>query len=63
MVSKTSQILRRQRMGITFPTLIDLLAATKQVEGKRPKTISWYTSMLGGFSRFLGAEAMLPRRK
>jgi len=59
MVSKTSQILRRQRMEITFPTLIDLFAATKQIEGKRPKTISWYTSMLRPFSRFLGEGATI----
>jgi len=59
MVSKTSQILRRERMLIALPTLIDLFAATKQIEGKRPKTISWYTSMLRRFSRFVGEEATI----
>lgn len=46
-------------MEITFPALIDLFAATKQVEDKRPKTISWYTSMLRPFSRFLGEGATI----
>ena len=57
MESRTVSILRRERMETTLPVLIDLFAATKEIEGKSPKTIRWYRSMLGAFSAFLGDAA------
>ena len=49
-------------MEITAYTLIDLFCATKQTEGKSPKSISWYKSNLTRFADFAsnGAEATLP---
>ena len=41
-------------MEITLPTLIDLFSATKQVEGKSPRTIAWYRAFLTRFATFAG---------
>ena len=41
-------------MEVTMSTLIDLFAATKQTEGKSPRTISWYRGFLVRFVAFAG---------
>jgi site-specific recombinase XerD len=41
-------------MEITLPTLIDLFSATKQTEGRSPRTISWYREFLTRFATFAG---------
>jgi len=40
-------------MDLELTSLIDLYAATKQTEGRSPKTIGWYRNMLGRFERFV----------
>lgn len=50
--SRTQTMLRRERMEVTLATLIDLFLATKQTEGKSPRTISWYRDFLSRFMRF-----------
>ena len=59
MGQRTIDILRRVRMDTTLPVLIDLFSATKEIEGKSPKTISWYASMLKPFVSFLGETATI----
>ena len=59
MESATVAILRRERMETTLPVLIDLFVATKEIEGKSPKTIRWYRGMLRAFSEFLGETATI----
>lgn len=59
MQSKTAATLRRERMDTTLPVLIDLLLATKAIEGKSPRTIEWYDGMLGRFAAFLGENATI----
>ena len=59
MVSRTEQILRREKMETTLPTLIELFVATKQIEGRSQKTTTWYRKMLTAFSRFLGDGARI----
>jgi site-specific recombinase XerD len=54
MVSRTESILRRERMEATLDTLIELFAATKQTEGKSPRTVTWYRLMLRKFASFAG---------
>lgn len=41
-------------MEITLPTLIDMYAATKQIEGKSPRTIKWYVATLNTFAEYVG---------
>ena len=43
-------------MEITLPTLIELFLATKQTEGRTPKTIGVYRNNLERFVHFLGDE-------
>ena len=57
MGSRTAEILRREKMDMSLPVLIDLFAATKQIEGRTPKTVSWYRNMLGRFAVYLGEHA------
>lgn len=59
MGTRSEEILRRERMEMTLPTLIDLFAATKEIEGKSPKTIKWYVNLLGHFASYLGKTATL----
>ena len=61
MGTRTQKLLRRERMEITVPTLIELFAATKQTEGRSPRTITWYVRTLSRFARYLanGDEATL----
>lgn len=54
MEARTSGLLRRERMETTLPQFIDLFCATKQTEGKSPRTIQWYRDFLTRFSRFTG---------
>lgn len=56
MVSRTEQILRREKMEITLSTLIDLFAATKQIEGNSPRTIVWYVRTLSRFVNSVGTD-------
>lgn len=61
MVSRTETILRREKMEITLPILIEQFCATKQIEGKAVKTVSWYRDCLNRFVKHLqNAEAKLP---
>ncbi len=53
MVTRTERILRRERMEMTLPNLIDLFLATKQTEGRAQKTISWYRDMINLFKDYL----------
>lgn len=43
-------------MEMTLPVLLELFAATKKVEGKSPKTISWYINRMQHFIAFLGEK-------
>lgn len=52
MRSRTAILLRRERMETTLPTLIDLFIATKQTEGRSPKTTQWYKEKLLHFAKF-----------
>jgi site-specific recombinase XerD len=54
MEARTVAILRRERMDTALSVLIDLFAATKEIEGKSPRTIRWYLGMLESFANFLG---------
>jgi site-specific recombinase XerD len=54
MGSRMQDILRRERMESTIPSLITLFAATKASEGKSENTVSWYRRRLSAFSEFLG---------
>ena len=58
MVSRTETILRRERMESRLPDLIESFLATKQVEGRSPKTISWYRANLTRFSEYAGHPAL-----
>jgi site-specific recombinase XerD len=60
MRSRTEVILRREKMEITLPVLIDQFCATKQIEGKAPKTVSWYRDCLLRFTRHQGEDIRLP---
>ena len=44
-------------MDTSLPVLIDLMVATKAIEGKSPRTVDWYKQMLQGFVSFLGDSA------
>ena len=46
-------------MALTLPVLIDRFVATKKVEGRTPKTCSWYRQMLSQFSDFAGPDKTL----
>lgn len=59
MASRTSEILRREKMDTALPTMIDLFVATKSTEGKSSKTTEWYRFMLLKFADFVGAEATI----
>lgn len=54
MVTRTTRLLRREKMEITVYTLIDLFAATKQTEGRSPRTVRWYKDTLTKFGAYLG---------
>lgn len=54
MVSRTEAVLRRQRMEITLPQLIELFVATKRIEGCTPKTVNWYSYLLTHFANYIG---------
>ena len=41
-------------MEATLDTLIELFAATKETEGKSPRTVTWYRLMLRKFASFTG---------
>ena len=56
MRARTKDFLRRERMETTLDTLVELFAATKQTEGKSPKTVSWYRQMLSRLSRWAGPQ-------
>ena len=53
MGSRTEIILRREKMTITLPQLIEQFCATKQVEGKTQKTVKWYKESLHRFISYL----------
>lgn len=59
MADRTKVMLRRERMEITLPLLIDLFATSKQTEGRSPKTVDWYRWLLGKFVGFLGDKLKL----
>jgi hypothetical protein len=40
--------------------LVQHFAQSNRAEGKSPKTISWYTEMLSGFTRFLADTGKTP---
>lgn len=44
-------------MDTSLPVLVDLMVATKTIEGKSPRTVDWYKQMLQGFMDFLGTSA------
>ena len=54
MSTKTTRMLRREKMEITLPTLIDLFLTTKKTEGRSPKTIGWYRDLLTRFATYVG---------
>ena len=54
MSTRTVRMLRREKMEITVPTLIDLFLTTKQTEGRSPRTITWYRDLLTRFAEFVG---------
>lgn len=57
MAARTRDILRREKMDITLPTLIDLFITTKKAEGKSSKTLRWYQANLERFADHLGTGA------
>ncbi len=57
MAARTKEILRRERVDITLPTLIDLFITTKKAEGKSHKTLTWYQANLERFADHLGSDA------
>ena len=59
MGSRTESILRREKMEVTIPVLIEQFCATKQIEGKSPKMVRWYCESLARFVKYLG-ECKLP---
>lgn len=59
MPGRTQTLIRREKMEMSFATLIELFLATKKTEGKSPKTISWYGEFLRKFEEFLGSEAKI----
>lgn len=50
---RTAEALRRERMEITLPTLIDLFIAAKSTEGRSRRTQEWYREQLGRFTEFV----------
>jgi site-specific recombinase XerD len=58
MDGKTATLLRRERMEMTLEQAIDLFLATKQTEGRSPKTIRWYHDMLTRFSEYLASPKL-----
>jgi hypothetical protein len=59
MRTEASELLRRMQMALTLPVLIDLFVETKRVEGRSPKTCSWYRNMLSRFARFVDEDTTL----
>jgi len=60
MSRRTLEILRRERMEMPVSTLIDLFVSTKRMEGKAPKTLTWYHGMLSKYAQHLGPDPKLP---
>jgi site-specific recombinase XerD len=58
-MSATKEALRRERMEIALPTLVELFVTTKQTEGRSQRTQEWYRTQLGRFVEFVG-EVKLP---
>lgn len=58
-MSKSSEILRREKMETTVVDLIELFHATKQTESKAVKTLTWCRSMLLTYAAFLGEGARI----
>ena len=54
MSTKTTRLLRREKMEITLPILIDLFLTTRKTEGRSPRTIDWYRDMLTRFAKYVG---------
>ena len=53
MVTRTELILRREEMELTLDRTLEMFLATKQTEGRTPKTISWYQDMITRFIEYL----------
>jgi hypothetical protein len=51
---RTRESLRRERMESVSSVLVELFISVKKVEGRTPKTTSWYRSMLNRFVAFTG---------
>lgn len=59
MAGRTANALRREKMEITVPTLVDYFIATKKTEGLSPKTVSWYEWLLGKFCAWLPDKRLI----
>ena len=46
MASQAVSLLKRKKTDTSLPASIDLFIACKQVEGRSPKTLTWYRANL-----------------
>ena len=47
-------VVRKERRSMRLSEVLDYYLITCQMEGKSPKTISWYRQKLGALSTFVG---------
>lgn len=53
MAAQKTEPRSKKKAEITLPTLIDLFILSKQIEGRSPKTLSWYQANLKRFAGFM----------
>lgn len=56
MAPRTTKPPSKTKADFSLPTLIELFILSKQIEGRSPKTLSWYQANLTRFSDFLTGE-------
>jgi integrase/recombinase XerD len=56
MAPRTTKPPSKTKADFSLPTLIELFILSKQIEGRSPKTLSWYQANLERFSNFLTGE-------
>ncbi|MEI2691569.1 MAG: tyrosine-type recombinase/integrase [Anaerolineae bacterium] len=56
MAPRTTKPPSKTKADFSLPTLIELFILSKQIEGRSPKTLSWYQANLTRFSDFLAGE-------
>ena len=53
MAGRTTQSRGKTKADMALPTLIELFILSKQIEGRSPKTLSWYQANLERFAGFM----------